>query len=90
MSKAPPAEQENEPTGDAARNDRIGKHVLRSLGTPKDLLKIRVHAVGSDRFRVNVATGKDFASGRIAHSYFLTADAEGEILGCTPRIVKLY
>ncbi len=83
-------EPETEPIRDASLNDLIGKQVMLSLGLPKDLLKIRVHSIGADRYRVNIVTGKDFASGRIANSYFLTADAKGKIVSSTPPIVKMY
>lgn len=72
------------------RIDLIGGHVLRALGKPADLLKVQVRGVGGDRFRVNVFVGKDLASGRIANSYFLTADGEGKILTSMPQIVKQY
>jgi hypothetical protein len=71
-------------------SDFIKKQVVRSLGTPGDLLSVQVRPVGSDRYRVNVVVGKDFNSARIPNSFFLTADAEGNILASSPRIVKLY
>jgi hypothetical protein len=90
MPKAPTSEHENEPIGDTSLNDLIGRQVIRSLGSPKDLLQVRVHLIGADRYRVNVVTGRDFATGRIANSFFLTADAKGKIVSSTPPIVKLY
>jgi len=83
-------QSETEPVRDTSLNDLIGRQVIRSLGSPKDLLKVRVHPVGADRYRVNVVTGKDFATGRISSSYFLTADAEGRIVSSTPQIARLY
>ena len=65
-------------------DDHIGEQVVRSLGTPDDLLKVQVRRVGTDRYRVNVFVGKDFTSGRVANSYFLTADGEGKILTSSP------
>ncbi|AGA24762.1 hypothetical protein [Singulisphaera acidiphila] len=90
MPKASPDEPENEPIAATPLNDLIGRQVIRSLGTPKDLLKVRVHPVGADHYRVNIVTGKDFATGKIANSFFLTADAKGKIVSSTPQIVKLY
>ena len=81
---------EAEPVRDTCLKDLIGKQVIRSLGSPKDLLKVRVHPIGADRYRVNIVTGKDFATGRISSSYFLTTDAEGRIVSSTPQIVRLY
>jgi hypothetical protein len=71
-------------------DDHIGEQVVRSLGTPDDLLKVQVRRVGTDRYRVNVFVGKDFTSGRVANSYFLTADTEGKILTSSPAIVRVY
>ena len=66
----------------------IGKKLLKSLGSPDDVLKVKVHPVGNDRFRVNVLVGKNLGVARIAHSYFLTADEQGNILDSRPKIVR--
>jgi hypothetical protein len=71
-------------------NDLIGEQVVHLLGTPEDLLKVQVRGVGSDRFRVNIFVGKDVVSGRIAHSFFLTADGEGNILTSSPAVARVY
>jgi hypothetical protein len=71
-------------------NHLIGEQVVHSLGTPDDFLKVQVRRVGSDRYRVNVFVGKDVLSGRIADSFFLTADGEGNILTSSPKIVRVY
>jgi hypothetical protein len=71
-------------------NDLIGEQVVHLLGTPKDLLKVQVRGVGSARYRVNIFVGKDATSGRIAHSFFLTADGEGNILTSSPRVARMY
>ena len=71
-------------------NDLIGEQVVHLLGTPENLLRVQVRGVGSDRYRVNVFTGKDVISGRIAHSFFLTADGEGNILTSTPKVARVY
>lgn len=90
MPKAQPGEQENEQTGDSSLHDLIGRQVIRSLGYPKDLLKVGVYPIGSDRYRVNIVTGKDFATSRITDSFFVVADANGKIVNSTPQIVKQY
>jgi len=82
-------EQLNRDMGNAL-NKLISEQVVHSLGTPDDLLKVQVRPVGSDRFRVNVFVGKDVVSGRIADSFFLTADDEGNILTSSPEIVRVY
>jgi hypothetical protein len=71
-------------------NELIGEQVMHSLGTPADLLKVQVRGVGSRRYRVNVFVGKEFISGRIADSFFLTADGQGNILMSSPEIVRVY
>lgn len=69
---------------------RLGRQVLRALGSPTGLLKVKVHPVGSDRYRVNVLVGPDPTSARIIHSFFLTADGDGNIVSSSPEIVRLY
>jgi hypothetical protein len=71
-------------------NDLIGEQVVHLLGPPDDLLTVQVRGVGSDRYRVNVVVGKDVMSGWIAHSYFLTADGEGNILTSSPDVARVY
>ena len=68
----------------------IGRSVLKSLGSPSDMLKVKVHPVGNDRYRVNVLVGKNAGSARIANSFFLTADEKGNIVDSTPKIIKKY
>jgi hypothetical protein len=71
-------------------NDLVRKQVVRSLGSPDDLLKVQVRPIGGDRYRVNVFVGKDATAGRIADSFFLTTDEEGQILTSSPEIVRRY
>ena len=49
-----------------ARNDLIGRHVVRSLGSPVDLLKVQVRPLGDEHYRVNVARrqGRHLGPGR--------------------------
>jgi len=84
-----PMEEDEKAVG-STRNDTIRKQVVRSLGTPGDLLSVQVRPVGGERFRVNVVVGKDFGSSRIPYSYFLTADAVGNILTSSPKIDRHY
>jgi hypothetical protein len=71
-------------------NDLIGEQVVQLLGMPDDLLKVQVRGVGSDHYRVNVFVGKEFTSGRVAHSFFVTADGEGTILTSSPAVARVY
>ncbi len=68
----------------------IGERVVHALGKPKDLLKVQVRPVGNDRHRVNIFVGQDVSSGRVANSFFLTTDDEGQILASSPEIVRVY
>jgi hypothetical protein len=71
-------------------NVLIGRQVLHALGSPGDMLKVKVHPLGNDRYRVNVLVGKNVTSARIANSFFLTADGKGNIVTSSPKIARLY
>ena len=71
-------------------NALIGRNVVHSLGSPGDLFKMQVRPIGGDRYRVNVFVGRDVTSARIADSFFLTADGEGNIVNSSPEIVRVY
>jgi hypothetical protein len=73
-----------------ARNDLIGRQVVRSLGSPVDLFQVQVRPVGNDHYRVNVLVGKGVTSARVSDSFFLTADDEGNIVTSSPEIVRHY
>jgi hypothetical protein len=73
-----------------ARNDLIGRHVVRALGSPVDLFQVQVRPVGNEHYRVNVLVGKGVTSVRVADSFFLTADDEGNIVASSPAIVRHY
>jgi hypothetical protein len=80
-----PAQRERE-----ALNALIGKRVIHALGEPGDLLEVRVWLLWEDHYRVNVFVGVDAASARVANSYFLVADGDGNIIRSTPGITKQY
>jgi hypothetical protein len=87
--------QELLPTEEEAFKSRcvdevIGRHVMHSLGQPNDLQRVQVRRLWADRYRVNIVVGVDVACVRIAHSYFLVADEDGNILTSTPQITKQY
>ena len=81
---------EDKPMQGDAMNALIGKNVIRSLGSPVDMLKVKVTPVGGDHYRVNVMVGKNVGSARVADSFFLSADAQGNIVTSSPKIAKLY
>lgn len=68
----------------------IGENVIRSLGCPVNMLKVKVNSVVGDHYRVNIMVGTNVGSARVADSFFLTADAAGNIVTSSPKITKLY
>ena len=68
----------------------ISRNVMAALGRPGDLFRVTVRQVTGDNYRVNVITGTDASSTRIAHSFYVTADKEGNVTGSIPTIVKHY
>lgn len=72
------------------RDALIERNVIRGLGQPRDLHKVQVRQVWQDHYRVNVLIGTDAACVRVAHSYFLVADGDGNIVAATPEIAKQY
>jgi hypothetical protein len=91
-----PATEQPEQRNDLERHGRdtlhslIGEQILHALGEPRDLLQVQIRPLWENHYRANVFTGKDAGSARIADSYFLTADGEGNIIACTPGITKKY
>jgi hypothetical protein len=68
----------------------IRKNVLHDLGRPADLHEVQVRPLWEKNYRVNVVVGTSAAFVRVAHSFFLTADAFGEVLASTPAITRRY
>ena len=68
----------------------IEGHVLQALGRPQDLHRLQVRRVWGDNYRVNVFTGPDAASAKVAHSFFVVVDVDGNIKTSTPAIVHKY
>jgi len=91
-----PTKQEDEQHADQEKQARqqlsavIGKHVIHTLGHPGDLYTVQVRQLWEDRYRVNVLVGLDAASTKVAHSYFLVADSDGNITASTPKITRQY
>jgi hypothetical protein len=90
------SKQEEKPEAGTGRPERdrlnavIGKHVIHRLGRPNDLLSVQVRRLWDACYRVNVLVGTEAASARIAQSFFLQADGEGNILAATPEITRRY
>lgn len=73
-----------------ALNTLIGERVIHSLGAAANLHRVQVRHLWADHYRVNVYLGVDAASAKVAHSYFLDADSDGNIQASTPMITKRY
>jgi hypothetical protein len=71
-------------------NTLIEEQVIHALGKPRDLLKVWVRPLWENTYRVNVLTGTDITSARIANSFFLAVDADGTIRTSSPKITKQY
>lgn len=94
MSTPSRAEPDEEVTGKALRAERVAlaitASVLRELGKPTDLFRVAVVRLWENHYRVNVQTGPDAVSARVAHSFFLKVDEAGAVLGSTPAITRVY
>jgi len=94
MSTPPRAKPDEDVIGKALRAERIAAaitaSVLRDLGRPADLYRVAGVRLWKDRYRVNVQTGPDAVSVRVAHSFFLEADEAGAVLASVPAITRLY
>jgi hypothetical protein len=94
MSTPTPAQPDEEVSGKALRAERIAGaivvSVLRDLGKPADLFRVTVVRLWNNHYRVNVQTGPDAVSARVAHSFFLEVDEAGAVLTSNPAITRLY
>lgn len=71
-------------------NALVGEQVLHALGEPRNLLKVQVRPLWDGNYRVNVVVGADATDAKIPHSYFVVADADGNVLDASPKIHKHY
>jgi hypothetical protein len=70
--------------------DVVADRVMAALGRPADFLRAAARQITGDFYRVNVFAGLHAGSARVAHSFFVTADAGGRILSCTPPLEREY
>lgn len=85
------------PDGDAVAGRKpaelaaaVGAAVMRGLGRPRDLFRVAAVRLWGNHYRVNVQTGPDAVSLRIAHSFFVEADEKGNVLGSVPALERRY
>ena len=89
-ARQPAADDTSKHTVHDAMCDLIKSHVVNALGSPDNLFRVQVRPVGTHSYRANVFVGKDATSARVANSYFLSADSDGNILSSTPKMLRLY
>ena len=95
MSKQPPAgrDDETEAGSPAAQQQlaaAVGRAVMTALGRPGDLLNVTVRQVAGHNYRVNVVTGPDPTAARIAHSFFVAVDDQGNVIDSAPPLARCY
>ena len=77
-------DQHNRETMDAL----IGEQVIHILGKPAGLHKVQVRRLWERHYRVNILIGPDAASVKVANSYFLKLDGDGNIVESAPKITR--
>jgi hypothetical protein len=82
----PAGERESRSIADAA----IRAGVIGSLGRPGGLYQVTVQSLWPGHYRVNVWTGADATSARVAHSFFVAVDDGGVITSSVPKITRQY
>jgi hypothetical protein len=91
----PPTEQVKQQAAAAERRleQRSGiivRQIVQTLGRPVALYRVEVRHLWEKQYRVNVFVGADAASTRIAHSFFLSTDEDGNIIASAPAITRKY
>ena len=64
--------------------------LLHALGRPATLYRVEVRHLWEDHYRANVFVGSDAASTRVADSFIVVANADGNILASEPDITRKY
>ena len=68
----------------------LAEQVIHILGKPAGLHKVQVRQVGERGYRVNILIGPDVVAAKVAQSYFLKVDGDGNIVESTPKITRLH
>jgi hypothetical protein len=90
MSTRPTTDPNDESNRAERQATAICVSVMTALGRPVDFFRVSVVPLWKNRYRVNVQTGSDVPSLCIAHSFFVTADENGNVLESIPPITRLY
>ena len=81
--------EQAEPTHEQRSSVIVGQ-LLKALGKPDAPYRVEIRHLWENHYRANVFVGADAASTRVAHSFFLLADENGDILASAPVITKKY
>lgn len=68
----------------------IEEQVIHRVGRPYGLRKVQVRRLWENHYRVNMVIGENAASPKIADSYFVEADSDGNIVESNPKMTKRY
>jgi hypothetical protein len=68
----------------------VARNVLNRLGTPPKLYRVVVRHVAHRKYRANVFISTGAGISRVAHSFFIDADADGKIIESSPAIARTY
>ena len=94
MAKRPTAEHDEEAALKEKSAERlatlIGVSVMAALGQPENFFRVSVVRLWENHYRVNVQTGADLVTLRVAHSFFIAADEHGNIVESSPTITRRY
>lgn len=91
----PTKEQDNQQARSAQstheqQSSVIVGQLLKNLGRPATLYRVEIRHLWDGHYRANVFIGADAASTRIAHSFFVVADEDGNILASRPDVTRSY
>lgn len=67
----------------------VEEQVIHRLGKPVGVRDVQVRRLWENRYRVNVLVGENAASAKIANSYFVKADGNGNIVNSNPEMTRL-
>jgi hypothetical protein len=68
----------------------VEEQAIHRLGKPVGLRHVQVRRLWENRYRVNVLTGESAVFAKIANSYFVKADSDGNIVESDPEMTKLF
>ena len=72
------------------RSGVIVGQLLQALGRPITPYLVQVRHLWDNHYRANLFFVTDVVSTRIAHSFFVVADEDGNIVTSTPDITRKY